>query len=787
VAEKAIIEIVARANEALAEFDRLERKFTGVTEEMNASLEENLQTDEAVAEMEKLQKQVRDVGNTMQRAGKKSVRALRDMTQHSKMSDQALEEVENQIKQVETRLGRAARAMRTFGSLSRKVAKTTSKAFGGLRGAVVRLQQVLVGLGGTIILSEITKATQRQARAEAVLNAVLETTGGAAGFTAEELKKMAKEMQGVTLFGDEMVIEAQSIIGTFTKIGRDVFPDVIARVADLATIMAQGGGGEISMKAAAIQLGKALNDPIRGLSALAESGIQFSEAQADAIKAMVESNNLLGAQQVILKELETQFGGVAESARTALGGAFQALQLNATNLLEVIGKGGLLQALDKVAESILGVTEKAEEGAGGFKDFGRFMGILITAVAVLGKGLGAVRGIALGFGAALTKMFQQILIQVAGFTTFLQKIPGLGSRFEGFIQSVTGEIDTLGVAAADLGKRAEDSFRGLGQSIKDDFKFIKELIDGTGDSATALDKALAPVVNTAGILGGSLFDLGSANEATAEQVGILTTAAMALNDVLEDQRSLVGEATESVAGLEATVAELEGKQAIEGLLSPEEVDELFNAQDKLADSRLDLAEASKELEKSEIAVFNAAAKVTNSQADAGAAAVAMAGQFDLATQAAAIAASEMQGDLTPAISEVAVELKKAADGSFELVNTLADTGLVLSDAADGTKELTQAQDGQTVVVEKLADGTYEMKNATEEATEKVGEMIEALTDARTPAEEIQEDLEKIGTSANKGVSQAVGELGRLTAAAEEALIAVNNLNDGVGHLTDQAG
>jgi chromosome segregation ATPase len=787
MAERAILEIVAEANDALKEFDRLEREFREATEKMGAALDKNVQSDEAVKELDRLERNAQEVGEEMQRAGRRSAKALRDLAKTGRVAGQSLEQLEEDIVDVEKRLGRARRAMQTFGTTSKKVAATTRKAFSGVGTAVTKLRGAFVALGGALILREITRATERQAQAEAVLNNLIETTGGAAGLTAAELKKMASEMQSVTLFGDEMVIEAQNILLTFTKIGREVFPEATKRAADLATILAQGSGGEVDLKAAAIQLGKALNDPIANLSALSRAGIQFSEDQKETIKGLVESNRLLDAQKIILAELEKQFGGTAEAARDRLGGAFAALRVRSSDLFEVIGRGGLLSALDRVSESILGATEAAEKGKGGFQDLGRFLGLLTTAVSALAKGLGTVRALALGVGALFLEVWENVLFVITKIFTALEKIPLLKGRFTEFLASVQSAFENTEQAANDLGQRAEASLKGIGEGLRKDFEFMKQLIAGTVEETTALGAALGPAGEEADKAGDKIAEFGDKTEEAGGKVETLTTAATALNNILEEQQQRVADATASVAALEETVAELEGRQAQEGILSPEDLGKLFEAQDQLADSRFDLAEASNALEQSELSVLEAAGGLTDAQKAAADAASLLTGEFDLAAQAAALTAAALQDDLKPIISEVAVETRRAADGTLELVNTLEDTGLVLGDAADGTKELTQAQDEQTVTVTKLADGTFEMKNAIEEADEKTKGMIETLTDALTPAENIQENLEKIGDSANKGVSKAVGELQRLEAAANEAAAAIADLNDGVGNLTDQAG
>ena len=70
----------------------------------------------------------------------------------------------------------------------------------------------------------------------------------------------------------------------------------------------------------------------------------FSDGQKKQIKAMVESGDVMGAQKVILKELNSEFGGTAAAASTA-GEKFKTAF---GNLEEQIGTA-LLPAIDKVA------------------------------------------------------------------------------------------------------------------------------------------------------------------------------------------------------------------------------------------------------------------------------------------------------------------------------------------------------------------------------------------------------------------------------------------------------
>jgi hypothetical protein len=113
--------------------------------------------------------------------------------------------------------------------------------------------------------------------------------------------------------------------------------------ATLAAVdLAAAGFGEVETNAK--QLGKALQDPIKGLTALRKAGVTFTKAEQDKIRALVESNRLLQAQELILSAIETQVGGTA----AATASATDRMSARFENLLETLSLA-LLPAVDELA------------------------------------------------------------------------------------------------------------------------------------------------------------------------------------------------------------------------------------------------------------------------------------------------------------------------------------------------------------------------------------------------------------------------------------------------------
>lgn len=196
------------------------------------------------------------------------------------------------------------------------------------------------GLGATITGLISTYRTQEQA--EKKLETVLRSTGEAAGLTAQELKDMASGLQSVTTFGDEAIIEAQSLLLTFTKVGKDVFPQATESILNMSAALGT------DLKSQALQVGKALNDPIAGVTALTRAGVSLTEQQKEQIKVFQESGDIAKAQSLILNELQVQFGGQAKAAAEGTG---RFIQLSNTlgDMAEVIGKH-LVPPLSSMAE-----------------------------------------------------------------------------------------------------------------------------------------------------------------------------------------------------------------------------------------------------------------------------------------------------------------------------------------------------------------------------------------------------------------------------------------------------
>lgn len=159
-------------------------------------------------------------------------------------------------------------------------------------------------------MKDSIELVQRENEVIGKLNATLKSTGYTAGMTSNELVELANNLEELNKFkfDDKDIIEAEGLLLTFKKINKEIFPETMQLALDMSVRFEQDLTSSIKM------IGKALEDPVRGLTALRKAGVQFDEVQEEQIKKFIKTNDLISAQKKILAELTTQVAGSAAGA-----------------------------------------------------------------------------------------------------------------------------------------------------------------------------------------------------------------------------------------------------------------------------------------------------------------------------------------------------------------------------------------------------------------------------------------------------------------------------------------
>ena len=277
------------------------------------------------------------------------------------------------LRTADTGVTRFGARMQTFGTRMRSFGASMSR----------NLTLPLVGFG-VLAYRELSAGE----RALAQTQAVIESTGGAARQSVDDILELSHSLSQLTSIDDEPIQEAANTLLTFREIAGDTFEEATRATLDLSVAM------DRDLRSSAVMVGRALNDPIRGMAALTRVGVQFTDEQRAAIEAMVAFGDTAGAQQLILEELNAEFGGSAEALGTTTAGRLNRLK----NSMEELGASileNLMPALEDLAGLLTGLAEKYN----GLTDSQqKWVAGLIAALAVAGPLASALGGLATVLG-----------------------------------------------------------------------------------------------------------------------------------------------------------------------------------------------------------------------------------------------------------------------------------------------------------------------------------------------------------------------------------------------------
>ncbi len=371
-----------------------------------------------------------------------------------------------------------------------KTSENTGISFTKMAGAVAlgNLAYTAISKGVSMLtgfLKESVNAFSENQVVAAQLNAVLKSTGGVAGITAEKATELSKSFQNLTTFSDEAVLSAENLLLTFTNIKGSTFEQATSVVLDMSVALGQ------DLKSSAIQVGKALQDPILGVTALRRVGVNFNEDQQKVIKTLVETGKGLEAQQMILAELNKEFGGSAAAKLNTYAGAWEHLKNIVDDFQEGVGAviiGVLQQILTKVGEFVTflndgwkAITEMWKTNADGIRDktqavFQTILEIVIPVWNAVGaailKGWQLITVIWQQYGQSIVNIFLSAWKLIAD--TLKNAFIILGDIFSIATDILTGNWKKF---ADDLGKIFQDLWNGIVDLAKNGAGLLMEPVN----------------------------------------------------------------------------------------------------------------------------------------------------------------------------------------------------------------------------------------------------------------------------------------------------------------------
>jgi hypothetical protein len=303
--------------------------------------------------------------------------------------------------------------------------------------------------------------------------------GSETGKVTDRLKAFAEANEMTLAVDADIIKNTQSKLMTFKELGAtaDEAGGAFDRATMAALDLAAAGFGTAETNA--IQLGKALNDPIKGITALTRSGITFTESERNLIRTMVESGNTLQAQELILAAIETQVGGTAEATATssaqmelafnrigdAIGTSVMPMFEEFSNFIVEVTpqiEGFFISLTDPTTEvgekwlemggSVMAFGDTIADVWGSIDAGGLFTGLLDLIETVM-IGLSQLIWVAGDAGKTLGMVFS------GDFAGAGAQVGSFFNRYDGFVQDLYRKIDA---GAATLAANAQRRFEAIG-------------------------------------------------------------------------------------------------------------------------------------------------------------------------------------------------------------------------------------------------------------------------------------------------------------------------------------
>ena len=346
---------------------------------------------------------------------------------------------------------------------------------------------------GLTALSGMAVGAVRAAEEAQVANNRLDSVADSMGLfgsntknVTDRLKAFADETMNKIAVDDELILSTQAQLMSFKDLAitagtaGGAFDRATVAAFDMAAVF--GGTGEDN----AIKLGKALGNPVEGVTALTRVGVLFTDEQRKMIDAMVASGDVLGAQELILKELETQVGGAAEA--TATDSARMSIAFG--EMAESIGTA-LIPILQIVTPAIVAFFDIVAQNSG-----------VVAVLAGIFAGL-AVAILAVNFALnanPIVKVITLIALLAAGVVLLINWLVGLYGGWDKLFSDLgkwlSGFVTAFGQAMNAIGGFFANVFNGIVAIAKGALNGVIAVIEGYINRVIGGVNNLVDLINT---------------------------------------------------------------------------------------------------------------------------------------------------------------------------------------------------------------------------------------------------------------------------------------------------
>jgi hypothetical protein len=370
--------------------------------------------------------------------------------------------------------GEADRAGRTGGKRFGGAFNGAAKAVLGVAGGALALSKLSGFLGDS--LGEAREAAQVGRRTDNVIKSM----GNSSKVSAKHVGDLAGKISAKIGVDDEAIQSGENLLLTFGNVrnevgkGNKIFDRSTRLMADMSAAMGT------DMKGSAVQLGKALNDPVKGMTALTRVGVSFNETQKQTVKSLIEGGDKNAVFAMQLVKNGEEWSDALKANKGDIAATVESLTKNLSDAqkkrYDFLAEGGHQLEAQKI---ILKEVERQFKGAG-------------EAAADPAKKL------QVAYGNLKEQIGTELLPYADRFATFLTNkgVPAISNFLD---QMKTGK---------GRGGQAAELFRTIRDDAKAAARFAGDMIDRFNDLPDWAKKGLivgagtAAVAKKTGLIGG---------------------------------------------------------------------------------------------------------------------------------------------------------------------------------------------------------------------------------------------------------------------------------------------
>lgn len=320
-------------------------------------------------------------------------------------------------------------------------ANSLSKTFSNLQSTINNVFKFAGIAVGTKALFDFGKKAVSAAddanRHFKMLESTIKVTGASSWTSSKDLENMAKSYAKSTNYSVTEVEKMQTVLLGFKNISGDTFKSASDAILDMSSVMG------MDLTSAVQTVGKALDDPIKGLDSLRRQGFAFTDEQKEELAQLVKNGEQMKAQQIILNELATTYGGAAQEGQSA----FAQFQHSMDEVYETIGN-----KLMPIVKSFMSLLAKLGENIVKFLNSSEFNKFATILAGVLSKVKDALSNIITYISNVFTEI-EEIFAEV-DFSPFL-----------GIIDTIVGLIQAIFEKAKEMFEKTKEQFKSIMSSI----------------------------------------------------------------------------------------------------------------------------------------------------------------------------------------------------------------------------------------------------------------------------------------------------------------------------------